>query len=114
MRKLFLITAVAVSLLSAKAGISQERFPYSDRNRTGTFAFDGSIGFMLDPDAFLLGVGGDYFLFHHFSLGPLLQLGVSDDVFVLAPTLNMKGVFDIPAGGFAHRVKPFVQGGAGL
>jgi len=58
---------------------------------------------------------GDYFLFNNFfSIGPLIQIGVSDNLFLLGPTCNFKGVFDLPAGGFARRVKPLVQGGVGF
>ena len=32
----------------------------------------------------------------------------------MIPTLNVKGIFDLPFGGFWERVKPFAQGGIGL
>lgn len=104
----------AVGVLLSAASAPAANFDFEDRTRTGSFALDGSIGFTLSPDAFLLGMAADYYPIHSLAFGPLLQMGVSDDIFLLAPTFEVKGIFDLPAGGFARRVKPVVQGGAGF
>ncbi len=94
--------------------VRADSFSYHDRNRTKTLALDTGIGFTLSPDTFLMNFRSDYFMTHHIAVGPLVQFGISDNVFLIAPSIGVKGVFDLPEEGFAKRVKPFLQGGAGL
>ena len=81
--------------------------------RQGWVAARGGVGFTIDPDTFLMAGEVGMFLTGNFSLGPLLQLGVSDQNVIIAPTLNAQWMFDLPERKLAH-VKPFVQGGLGL
>ena len=85
----------------------------SDHARQGRVSLGGALGFTLDPDTFLLAFNGDYFVNDNFALGPLLQLGVSGNRVLLAPTLNFRGVFDLRVRELKS-LKPFVQGGFGL
>jgi len=87
---------------------------YYGKRMKSDFVTDAGIGFTLGPDTFLLSLGGDYILNRRFSVGPLLQIGLSDAVTFVAPTANFKSIFDLPNRGFARRVKPFVQGGMGM
>jgi len=108
----YFVSVLAFVFLSSSALAAS--FPYHGRSRVGTMAVDSGIGFTLGPDTFLLGIHGDYFLGEHLAVGPMLQLGVSDSIFLLAPTFGVKGIFDIPHSGFARRVKPFIQAGGGF
>jgi hypothetical protein len=113
MKRSWILALTALSLFIANRAFAAD-FPFEDRNRTGSLAGNGSIGFTLSPDTFLMTLGGDYFPTHHISIGPLVQMGVSDSTFLVAPSAIVKGVFDLPVEGFARRVKPFVQGGGGF
>ena len=113
MRKLFGF-ALTVSLIAGISAPKAEEFSYSDRSRTGTFTSGAAFGFTLDPDLFLFGVEGDYFVHHNIAVGPMVQFGMDDDVFLLSPTANVRGVFDLPTYGFGRRIKPFGQFGVGF
>ncbi|HEX9878925.1 MAG TPA: outer membrane beta-barrel protein [Candidatus Binatia bacterium] len=92
--------------------VAQERT--SSELRTGKLNLSfgiGAQGATADGGAFALGFSGDYFLNHNFSLGPLLQIGISDDLFQIAPTAQAKYTFDVPE---LPELKPNVQGGIGL
>ena len=86
---------------------------FSKPPRIRTKSLRGAFGFTLDPETFLLAFEGNYFVDENFAVGPLLQLGVSGNRVILAPTVNFRGVFDLPVEGL-ERLKPFVQGGMGL
>ena len=91
-------------------------FSYTDGLRKGKIALDGGFGFTLSPDTFLMKFGADYFVTHHFGIGPVLQIGLDDNLFIMAPTLGVKGFADLSGNTYAflRRVKPLVQGGVGL
>ncbi|MBI4768428.1 MAG: porin family protein [Deltaproteobacteria bacterium] len=100
----FVVTLVIVSLTSF-AGASDRR---------GRFALGGALGFMTDtPDstAFAVGLSGDYYLTNAFSIGPLLQMGFTGDLFMIAPSAQAKYTFDL--GGIPN-LKPYVQAGIGF
>jgi hypothetical protein len=80
--------------------------------RFGRPSAKAAMGFTLDPDTFLLAFGADFFVTNNFNLGPLLELGVRDDRFLLAPTLSFQWLFDLPAP--MEPWKPFLQWGLGL
>ena len=48
-----------------------------------------------------------------FAIGAQLQLGVSDDDVIVAPTVNFEYLFDLPAEEL-ERLKPFIEGGLGF
>ena len=82
--------------------------------RTGTFAFGTALGVQVDtPDstAFALGLYGDYYLTHAFSIGPLIQLGFTSDLFQFAPTAQAKYTLDLAD---MPQLKPHVQAGIGI
>lgn len=85
------------------------RAPSADRAEK--VAAGGAIGFTLEPDTFLMTGHGEYFVSDIVAVGALLQLGVGDDRLIVAPTANVKAVFDLPD--YRH-LKPFVHGGLGL
>lgn len=99
--------------LLGASSLGQTAGVYSDPNREGKFALNAGLGFMLDPDDFLLGFSMDYYLKHNLTVGALFQIGVDDRPFVLAPSINFKGVLDIDTPAL-RALKPFIQGGLGL
>ncbi|HLG21022.1 MAG TPA: hypothetical protein VI895_14570 [Bdellovibrionota bacterium] len=113
MNKKFSVVLICAVSMAASSALAQD-FQFSDRSRAQTLSMGGGLGFTLSPDLFLMGVEGHYFVHQNIAVGPLLQFGVDDNIFLLSPSLNVRGVFDLPAPGFAKRVKPFVQAGAGL
>ena len=64
-----------------------------------------------DGTAFGLLINGDYFLSHHLSVGPLLQLGFDDDFTLIGFSGQLKYTFDVPASPHLH---PNIQGGLGF
>ena len=100
----FVITLVLVSLTS-----------FADASdRRGRFALGGALGFMTDtPDstAFAVGLSGDYYLTNEFSIGPLLQMGFTGDLFMIAPSAQAKYTFDL---GGIPSLKPYAQAGIGF
>lgn len=88
----------------------------------GKMSLRGAIGFTLDPDTFLMAFEADFSATKEISLGPLLQLGVTDDRTIVAPSLNVQYVFDLSGlnsndvmtNDLAKKLKPFAQGGLGV
>lgn len=83
-------------------------------SRIGRFTLGVDIGLQgatADGTAFAVGLSGDYFLTQNFSVGPLLQIGVTDDLFQIGPTLQGKFTFDLPN---IPELKPHLQGGIGF
>jgi hypothetical protein len=98
---------VCLLLLVPAAAQGQER-------RTGQFTLGVDIGLQAataDATAFALGLSGDYFITHNFSVGPLLQFGFTDDLFQIGPTIQAKYTFDLPAN---PKLKLHLQGGIGF
>ncbi len=77
----------------------------------------GSLGFTLDPETFLLAFGGDYAMTEAFGIGPLLQLGLSDNTTIVALTANGTWGFDLREhveNETLRKLRPTVQGGFGF
>ena len=89
------------------AGAPEEpRFPWSA---------GGAIGFTVDPTCFLAAFEAGYGVTDNLQVGPLLQVGASDDRTIVAPSANVKYLFDLPdVPEPLDRLKPFVQAGLGL
>jgi len=109
----FSVTAIlTIALLAPAASFARDDL----RLAAGEWSPHAGIGFIAEPDAFLLGLGLDYGVAEFMSLGPLLQLGISDDDTIVAPTLNFH--FGIPLLGasnqYLRRLEPFVQAGLGM
>ncbi len=104
------ITLLVCLLLPVAAAAQQQRI----ESRTGKFTLGVDIGLQAataDATAFAVGLSGDYFITHNVSVGPLLQIGVTDDLFQIGPTIQAKYTFDLPAN---PELKPHLQGGIGF
>jgi hypothetical protein len=62
-----------------------------------------------DSTAFGLAFSGDYFLNQNISIGPLVQFGITEDLFHFGPSLQLKYTYDIDP-----RLKATFQGGVGF
>jgi opacity protein-like surface antigen len=99
-------------LLVAQAAEAQQAPPAA--SRAGKFAFGAGLGLLGDtPDgtAFALGFSGDYFLTNQLSIGPLLQMGFTGDLFQLGLTAQVKYTFDLPQ---IPQLKPHAEAGIGF
>jgi hypothetical protein len=70
------------------------------------------IGFLFgtaDSTAFGLALNGDYFLNQNLSVGPLVQFGLTDDLFQFGPSVQLKYTYDID-----QRLTANLQGGLGF
>jgi len=82
--------------------------------RAGGFIFGAGLGLQAgtpDKTAFALGFSADYYVTQGFSIGPLLQMGFTGDLFQLGLTAQAKYTFDlkeIPA------LKPHIEAGIGF
>lgn len=81
----------------------------------------GGLGFTASPVAFLMTFVGNFEILPEdlpeFYVGPHIQLILHSDALMLAPTLNIKKSFTLPAdavGEHLARFKPNVQGGLGF
>lgn len=115
MEKKGLIPAVCtllLVLLVAQAVDAQE-IP-ATASRAGKFVFGAGLGLQGDtPDgtAFALGLSGDFFLTNELSIGPLLQMGFTGDLFQLGLTAQVKYTFDLPQ---IPALKPRIEAGIGF
>jgi opacity protein-like surface antigen len=83
-------------------------------DRKGRFSLGGALGLMTDtPDntAFAFGLSGDYYLTDEFSIGPLLQMGFTGDLFMTGLTAQAKYTFDLIG---IPKLKPYAQAGIGF
>lgn len=106
--RLFFV-GIVITLIMASLTLSADA---SDRR--GRFALGGALGFMVDtPDntAFAIGLSGDYYFTNEFSIGPLLQMGFTGDLFMIAPSAQAKYTLDL--GGIPN-LKPYAQAGIGF
>jgi hypothetical protein len=80
-------------------------------DREGSSSIQLSGGFTSGPETALSAFQVSHFLTDTIALAPVLQLGVADDHFLFAPSLDAKIAIDVDA---APRLLPFVQGGLGF
>ena len=114
MKERRLIYAVAIAVVIVAFTQFAEAQEKSEGQRTGSFTLGAGLGPHFDTSdgtAFALGCYGDYYLTHGFSVGPLLQIGFTGDLFQLGFTAQAKYTFDLA--GFPD-LKPHVQGGIGI
>jgi opacity protein-like surface antigen len=114
MKKGLICAAVilAVVLPVAQAANAQQVPPPA--SRAGKFVFGAGLGLQGDtPDAtaFSLGLSGDYFLTHEVSIGPLLQMGFTGDLFQLGLSAQAKYTLDLPQ---IPKLKPHFEAGIGF
>ncbi len=101
-----LLVFIGIALASLDADAAE--------NRTGKFFLGASLGAQSDTadgTAFALGLYGDYYLTPNFSIGPLLQMGFTNDFSQFGLTAQAKYTFDIAG---VPRLKPHIQAGLGL
>jgi hypothetical protein len=99
MKRLLAVLIILASLVvSAKA--------YENRPNLGL-----GIGFTLDPETFLIGGKLDVPLAYGFSLGPLVQIGLSDDDQLYGFSGNLKYTISIPD---APKLLPSLEAGIGV
>jgi hypothetical protein len=101
----------AMLLLGAVAEAQQVPAAVS---RAGRFVFGAGLGLQantVDDTAFAIGLGGDYFFTNNFSVGPLMQFGVTGDLFQFGLSAQAKYTFDLPQ---VPELKPHVEGGIGF
>jgi opacity protein-like surface antigen len=106
-----LLTAIllSVALPSLPAQARQ-----NDADRTGWYSFGAAMGLQTgtaDSTAFALGLYGDYYINRRFSIGPLLQMGLTEDLFHVGLTGQAKYTFEVAG---LPELKPHVQGGIGF
>lgn len=80
--------------------------------RAGRLQLGADIGPVFgtpDSTAFGIALSGDYFLNQNFSIGPLLQFGLTEDLFQFGPSAQLKYTFDID-----RYWKANLQGGLGF
>ena len=80
--------------------------------REGRFALGVEIGPQFgtpDSTAFGIAFNADYFLNQNFSIGPLLQFGVTSDLFQFGPTVQLKYTYDLD-----RSLKATLQAGIGF
>ena len=83
-------------------------------SRAGRFVFGAGLGLQantVDDTAFAIGLSGDYFFTNNLSLGPLMQFGVTGDLFQFGLSAQAKYTFDLPR---APELKPHLEGGIGF
>jgi hypothetical protein len=72
------------------------------------------IGFIADPNAFLLNIEAPYAFDRWVSVGPMFQIGLDDNNTIVAPTVNVTlRVPDLP-GGSLDRFHPYGFAGMGF
>jgi opacity protein-like surface antigen len=105
---------VIIVVILALTQFAEAQQVQSEEKRDGMFILGGGLGFQAstpDGTAFALGFTGDYYLTQGFSVGPLLQMGFTGDLFQFSLTGQAKYTFDlkeIPA------LKPNIQAGIGF
>ena len=80
-----LISAIVIVVIIA-IGLASFAEAQKITDRTGKLFGGASAGLQTDTadsTAFALGLYGDYYLTHGFSIGPLLQMGFTGDLFQL-------------------------------
>jgi opacity protein-like surface antigen len=112
--KSLICVGVMVVALLALTPLALAQGVQSEEERTGKIIVGGGLGLMADtPDgtAFALGLNGDYYFTQGFSVGPLLQMGFTGDLFQLGLTAQAKYTFDIEQ---IPALKPHIELGVGF
>jgi opacity protein-like surface antigen len=112
-RRLICIGVIIVVFLTLTQFVEAQRAESTDR-RTGRIILGAGLGLQVDtPDntAFALGFSGDYYVNQGFSIGPLLQMGFTEDLFQLGLTAQAKYTFDLRK---TPELKPHIEAGLGF
>jgi opacity protein-like surface antigen len=115
MRERRLICAgVIIVVFVALTQFAEAQQAQSKDQRAGGFILGAGMGFQANtPDgtAFALGLNGDYYVTQGLSVGPLLQLGFTGDLFQMGLTAQAKYTFDLEP---IPSLKPHVEAGVGF
>lgn len=112
-RRLVCVGVVIAAFVALTQFAEAQRVRSADE-RAGRIILGGGLGLKADtPDgtAFALGFSGDYYLTQGFSVGPLLQMGFTGDLFQLGLTAQAKYTFDIDE---IPALKPHIEAGIGF
>jgi opacity protein-like surface antigen len=113
-KRRLIYTGVIIAIFLALTQFAEAQQVQSADQRTGRFVFGAGLGFQAntpDDTAFAFGLSGDYYFTQGFSIGPLLQMGFTGDLFQFGLTGQAKYTFDlteIPA------LKPHIEAGIGF
>jgi hypothetical protein len=108
------VVLVSVAFSVGIWSIAEAKQNAESNNRSGRFVFGTALGLQTDtPDstAFALSFYGDYYLTREFSVGPLLQMGFTNDLYQLGLTAQTKYTFSIAD---FPELKPHIQSGIGF
>ena len=98
-------------LMLALPATAQQRAAESRRGKFTVGAALGLQGETADGTAFAIGVSGDYFLTDNISVGPLLQIGLTNDLTQIGFSAQAKYTLDLPD---IPDLTPHFQGGIGF
>jgi opacity protein-like surface antigen len=105
---------VLIVVFLAFAQFAEAQRVTSADEKAGRFILGAGLGLQAgtpDGTAFALGFSGDYYFTQGFSVGPLLQMGFTGDLFQFGLTGQAKYTFDlreVPA------LKPHIEAGIGF
>ena len=111
-----LALSVGMIVLAAAGGAAAQEAPGARGAPESPWSFRASIGFTASPGSFLLSAELPYAVNDHVFVGPLLQLGLSSDDKIVAPSANVQYVFDTSGvqNEILNKLEPFLQGGVGF
>ena len=80
------------------------------------WSFEAGLGFTSGPDTFLMQLEAPYHFSSNVTIGPQLQIGVSDATTLVAMSANTRLSFDMTnvTNENLRKLEPFVNGGIGL
>jgi len=115
-RRWIALLAAAALFLAATAASAQNRSSSEQEEEDGVRAsVAASLGFFGDdPGGLNLGFEIPIELNRNVSVGPWLTLGLADDFLLLSATANVRYHFDVFEGPKLRKLRPFLQGGAGI
>ena len=103
---------LAATAASAQGGSSSRQEEEDDGVRASVAA---SLGFFADdPGGLNLGFELPIEFDRNLSIGPWVTLGLADDFLLLSATANIRYHFDVFDGPKLSKLRPFLQGGAGI
>jgi Outer membrane protein beta-barrel domain len=102
---------VVLALTAVGSAFAQQTSP---PEMVRKFKLGTDIGFSggtIDGTALAIGISGDYEVAPHVSVGPLMQFGVTDNLFQIGVSAQVKLTLDLPD---VPQLKPQLQAGIGF
>ena len=109
----FWIGILTVVLLLAVMGSAHAQ-QTSSQDLTRRFELGANLGFSggtIDGTALAIAINGDYLATPHIAVGPLIQFGLTEDLFQIGVSLQAKFFLDLPD---TPQLKPHLQIGVGF